>query len=78
MDLFEQVKPYTMTSVEALFALYTSVNYVLDREIPGDILECGVWRGGSALLAALIMKARKYARSPAISVRHISGYANPH
>ncbi|MEG4949690.1 TylF/MycF/NovP-related O-methyltransferase [Microcoleus sp. F8-A4] len=58
MDLFEQVKPYTMTSVEALFALYTSVNYVLDREIPGDIIECGVWRGGSALLAALIMKAR--------------------
>ena len=58
MDLFEQVRPYTMTSVEALFALYTSVNYVLDREIPGDILECGVWRGGSALLAALIMKAR--------------------
>ncbi|MEG4901489.1 TylF/MycF/NovP-related O-methyltransferase [Microcoleus sp. F10-A1] len=58
MDLFEQVKPYTMTSVEALFALYTSVNYVLDRNIPGDIVECGVWRGGSALLAALIMKAR--------------------
>ncbi len=58
MDLFQQVKPYTMTSIEALFALYTSVNYVLDREIPGDILECGVWRGGSALLAALIMKAR--------------------
>ena len=59
MDLFEQVKPYTMTSIEALFALYTSVNYVLDRQIPGDIVECGVWRGGSALLAALIMKARK-------------------
>ncbi|MDB9511830.1 macrocin O-methyltransferase [Kamptonema animale CS-326] len=59
MDLFEQVRPYTMTSIEALFALYTSVNYVLDRQIPGDIVECGVWRGGSALLAALIMKARK-------------------
>jgi len=58
MDLFQQVSPYTMTSVEALFALYTSVNYVLDRQIPGDIVECGVWRGGSALLAALIMKAR--------------------
>ncbi|WP_460204269.1 TylF/MycF/NovP-related O-methyltransferase [Scytonema sp. NUACC21] len=58
MDLFEQVKPYTMTSVEALFALYTAMNYVLDRNIPGDIVECGVWRGGSALLAALILKAR--------------------
>ncbi|MDJ0661545.1 MAG: TylF/MycF/NovP-related O-methyltransferase [Crocosphaera sp.] len=58
LDLFEQVLPYTMTSKEALFAFYTAVNYVLDRNIPGDIVECGVWRGGSSLLAALIMKAR--------------------
>lgn len=58
MDLFEQVKPYTMTSVEALYALYTAVNYVLDRNIKGDIVECGVWRGGSSLLAALILKMR--------------------
>ncbi|PZV25467.1 MAG: macrocin O-methyltransferase [Snowella sp.] len=58
MDLYQQVMPYTMTSKEAVFALYTSVNYVLDQNIPGDIVECGVWRGGSSLLAALIMKAR--------------------
>ena len=58
LDLFEQVLPYTMTSKEALFALYSATNYILDRNIPGDIVECGVWRGGSALLAALIMKAR--------------------
>lgn len=58
MDLFEQVKLYTMTSVEALYALYTAVNYVIDRNIKGDIVECGVWRGGSSLLAALILKMR--------------------
>jgi hypothetical protein len=58
MDLYQQVMPYTMTSKEAVFTLYTSINYVLDRNIPGDIVECGVWRGGSSLLAALIMKAR--------------------
>ena len=58
MDLYQQVMPYTMTSKEAVFALYTSINYVLDRNIPGDIVECGVWRGGSSLLAALIMKTR--------------------
>jgi hypothetical protein len=56
--LFDQVKPFTMTSVEALFALYNSVNYVLDRNIPGDFVECGVWRGGSSLLVALILKQR--------------------
>lgn len=58
LDLLEQVLPYTMTSKEALFALYTATNYIIDRNIPGDIVECGVWRGGSALLAALIMKMR--------------------
>lgn len=58
MSLFEQVKPYTMTSVEALFALYSGVNHVLDRNIPGDFVECGVWRGGSSLLVALILKQR--------------------
>lgn len=59
MDLFEHVKPYTMTSVEALFSLYTSVAYVLDRNIPGDFVECGVWRGGSSLLVALMLQQRE-------------------
>ncbi|MFO0006208.1 MAG: TylF/MycF/NovP-related O-methyltransferase, partial [bacterium] len=58
MRFFDQVKSYTMTSVEALFALYSGVNYVLDRQIPGDFVECGVWRGGSSLLVALILKQR--------------------
>jgi O-methyltransferase len=58
MRLFDQVKPYSMTSVEALFALYSGVNYILDRKIPGDFVECGVWRGGSSLLVALMLKER--------------------
>lgn len=58
LDLFDKVIPYTMTSKEALFALYTSINYILNRGIPGDIVECGVWKGGSSLLVALILKMR--------------------
>jgi O-methyltransferase len=58
MGLFNQVKSYTMTSVEALFALYTGVSYVLDRNIPGDFVECGVWRGGSSLLVALLLQQK--------------------
>lgn len=58
MRFFDQVKSYTMTSVEALFALYTGVNYVLDRHIPGDFVECGVWRGGSSLLVALMLQQK--------------------
>lgn len=59
MHLFNRVKTYTMTSVEALYALYLGVNYILDRDIPGDFVECGVWRGGSSLLVALLLKQRQ-------------------
>ncbi len=36
-----------MTSTERLCALFKAVEYVVRSGIPGDFLECGVWRGGS-------------------------------
>ncbi len=47
-----------MTSVERGYALYQAVNYVIDQNIPGSFVECGVWRGGSSMLMALILKER--------------------
>ena len=58
MSLYEQCKPYTMTSVERLFSLYQSVNYIIDHNIPGDFVECGVWRGGSSMMMALTLLKR--------------------
>jgi O-methyltransferase len=46
------VQPYTMTSPERLFALIQAVRYVAKAAVPGDIVECGVWRGGSMMAAA--------------------------
>jgi hypothetical protein len=47
------VKPYTMTSWERLWALVEAVRYVHERRLDGDFVECGVWRGGSSMAAAL-------------------------
>ncbi len=47
------VKPYTMTSWERLWALLQSVRYVHARGVTGAFVECGVWRGGSSMAAAL-------------------------
>src|SRR5271155_4186054 len=49
--------PFTMTSVERLVSLVNSVNYLTKNDIPGDIAECGVWRGGSMMAAALALIA---------------------
>jgi O-methyltransferase len=41
------VRPWTMTNEDKLFGLITAVRYVVKHEIPGAMVECGVWRGGS-------------------------------
>ena len=53
--LFERVTPYTQTSLERVVALADAVEYVVRRDIPGDFVECGVWRGGSAMVIALTL-----------------------
>jgi hypothetical protein len=54
--IFNTVNPYTMTSPERIAALVEAVRYVVANEIPGDFVECGVWRGGSSMAAALALK----------------------
>jgi O-methyltransferase len=53
----QAVGPYTQTSPERLFALCEAVKYVVRHCIPGDIVECGVWKGGSMMAAARILLA---------------------
>ncbi|MCA0382016.1 MAG: TylF/MycF family methyltransferase [Bacteroidetes bacterium] len=56
MELYQQVKPYTMTSPERLYALHKAVLYTIEKNLPGDFVECGVWRGGSSMMIALTLK----------------------
>jgi hypothetical protein len=50
MSVYEKVKPFTMVELERCYALYQSVQYIIKNNIPGDLVECGVWKGGSAML----------------------------
>lgn len=59
VDLYRAVKPYTMTSVERIAALCNAVNYVISNNIDGDIVECGVWKGGSMMAVAKTLLANK-------------------
>lgn len=47
-----EVAPFTMTSPERIAALVEAVRHVSRHAIAGDIVECGVWRGGSMLAVA--------------------------
>ncbi len=55
-DVYNLSKDYTMTSKERMYALYKAVEYVAKNNIPGDFVECGVWKGGSSMLIALTLQ----------------------
>lgn len=47
-----RVRRFTTTSAERLAALCQATEHVVRHGIPGDIVECGVWRGGSMMAVA--------------------------
>jgi hypothetical protein len=54
-ELYRRVGPYTMTTPPRVYALVRAVEYVAARGVHGAIVECGVWRGGSMMAAALTL-----------------------
>lgn len=50
--IYERCFNYTITSKERMYALYKSVEYIIKTDVPGDFVECGVWKGGSLMLIA--------------------------
>lgn len=50
--IIQEVESFTRTGHERLYALIQAVKYVAESGIPGAIVECGVWRGGSMMAAA--------------------------
>ncbi|MEK6541820.1 MAG: TylF/MycF/NovP-related O-methyltransferase [Pseudomonadota bacterium] len=53
LSLWDQCRTQTMTSIERGYALFKAVEHIAATAIPGAFAECGVWRGGSAMLIAL-------------------------
>ena len=54
-SLYRQVRSYTMCSNARLRGLHRAVRHVEKHRIPGDIVECGSARGGSAALMGLTL-----------------------
>src|SRR5947209_5216363 len=60
IETYVNVRPFTMTTPERVFALLRAVEYVIGNDIPGNFVECGVWKGGSMMvIARALMKANR-------------------
>lgn len=57
-----RAQPYTMTSPRRCRALWDSCTQLLQANVPGAFVECGVWKGGSSAIMALAMKSSRQQR----------------
>jgi O-methyltransferase len=48
---YEQIRDYTKVDIYRCYTLWTLVRQALD--LPGDVMEVGVWRGGTAALLGM-------------------------
>jgi O-methyltransferase len=55
LQILQRIAGYTMTSLERQLALISAIRYLVRRQIGGCFVECGVWRGGSSMAAALTL-----------------------
>jgi hypothetical protein len=53
--VYARCAPFTATSPERAYAVWQAVLHVAAHDVEGDIVECGVWRGGSSMVAALAL-----------------------
>jgi len=52
LETVRTVSPYTMTSAKRIHVLCEATRYISQARIPGDVVECGVWKGGSMMAVA--------------------------
>ena len=48
-EILRRTERFTMTTRERLWASMSAVKYAVLNGVPGAVVECGVWRGGSTM-----------------------------
>lgn len=62
-EVWERVAPFTMTDPPRVDALYDCTRQIASNDVPGDFVECGVFRGGSSMTIALALLNAKDERA---------------
>ncbi len=61
-ELEQSVKGMTMLNMPRLLSLYRAARRICEEDLPGNLVECGSWRGGSAAVLAQVVA--RHSRRP--------------
>lgn len=77
VKIINKIQPFTMTSQNGQKILIDSVRYILKKKIPGCLVECGVWKGGSAMGMVLTCLQEKETTRPLYLYDTFAGMSEP-
>jgi len=75
--IFRAVEKFTMTTTDRIHTIIQAVKYIIKNKINGDLVECGVWRGGSIMAMALALKELGDTRRAIYLYDTFSGMSTP-
>lgn len=75
--LIDNAKQFSMTSKIRMLALCRAFKYVKENNIEGDLVECGVWRGGNLILLQNLMDEFKNFDKKIIGFDTFEGMTEP-
>jgi len=77
LEIYEKIKKFSTHSIQRLYALYKAMLYIVQNDVPGDIVECGVWRGGSSMLSARVLASMGETKRKIFLYDTFEGMARP-
>ena len=77
LRIIERVRPFTLTPPDRVAALCGAVDYIVDKQIPGAIVECGLWKGGSLMACAIRLRDRGAADRELVGFDTFEGMTDP-
>lgn len=77
LKIITNAKLYTMTSYQNLNFLIRSFQHVINNNLEGDFVECGVWQGGNVILLKNLMTEYKIMRKQIYAYDTFEGMTKP-
>lgn len=77
MEAYVPCAEFTMVDWARCHSVWTAVKHLVRTEVPGAMVECGVWKGGVAMLIANTLKALGQADRELFLYDTFAGMAEP-
>lgn len=77
IPIWRECSSFTMTSIERGLALFRATRYIVEQRVPGVFVECGVWKGGSVMIAMKTLQMLDAANRRFVLFDTFSGMTEP-